>query len=114
MKYLTLASISLFLIIGCSSTPLPDRASARLQETANPTFPSDAARNGIEGFVQMSFDLSTDGEPTNIKVVKSVPKLIFDKAAIRALSKWRYAPKIVNGKAVMQKGLTVQLDFKLS
>lgn len=113
MKHSTLALISLVFITACSSTPLPERSNAALQETANPTYPIHAARNNIEGYVQMSFDISESGVPINIKVLKSVPKKIFNKAAIKALSKWRYAPKVENGKAVVQQNLTVQLDFKM-
>ncbi len=61
----------------------------------------------------MHFDISETGQPINIKVLKSVPENIFDKAAIKALSNWRYAPKLENGKTVLRKGLTVQLDFTM-
>lgn len=57
--------------MGCSSTPLPDRSNAALQETANPTYPIHAARNRIEGYVQMSFDISESGDPINIKIIKA-------------------------------------------
>lgn len=113
MKHSILVLISLVLVMGCTSTALSERPDAALQETANPTYPIDAARNRIEGYVRMSFDISESGEPVNIKVIKSVPEQVFDKAAIKALSKWKYAPKVVNGVAVIQKGLKVQLDFKL-
>ena len=113
MKHSILALISLVLFMGCSSTPLPERSNAALQETANPTYPIYAARNKIEGYVQMSFDISESGNPINIKVQKSVPEQIFDKAAIKALSNWKYAPKVVNGVPVEQKDLEVRLDFKL-
>lgn len=113
MKYSILTSLSFVLFMGCSSTPQPERPHAVLQETANPTYPIHAVRNRIEGYVQMSFDINENGEPVNIHVLKSVPEHIFDKAAIKALSNWKYAPKAENGVAVMQKNLQVQLDFKL-
>jgi protein TonB len=113
MKHSILALIPLVLFVGCSSTPLPERSNAALQETANPTYPIHAARNNIEGYVQMSLDISESGNPVNIKVLKSEPEQIFDKAAVKALSNWKYAPKVVNGVAVVQKDLEVRLDFKL-
>jgi TonB family protein len=113
MKYSTLAFILIILITSCSSTPLPDRSIASLEETSNPTYPIYAAKNGIEGYVKMSFDISENGEPINIRVLKSVPEKIFDKAAIKALSNWRYAPKTKNGQAVTQQNLKVQLDFNM-
>ncbi|MGA4607244.1 energy transducer TonB [Pseudoalteromonas maricaloris] len=113
MKYSIVVSLAIVLLMGCASKPLPDRANAALQETANPTYPAYAARNRIEGYVQMSFDISESGKPINIQVLKSVPEQVFDKAAIKALSNWKYAPKVENGVAVIQKDLKVQLDFTL-
>jgi protein TonB len=41
------------------------------------------------------------------------PKRVFDRAAKKALSKWKYRPNIVDGKPTKTSGLTVRLDFKL-
>jgi protein TonB len=38
---------------------------------------------------------------------------VFDKEAKRALRKWKYKPKVVDGVAKRRPGLTVQLDFKM-
>jgi protein TonB len=38
---------------------------------------------------------------------------VFDKEAKRALRKWKYKPKVVDGQAQRRPGLTVQLDFKM-
>lgn len=64
-----------------------------------------------EGYVQLRFDISEEGTTENIKVIKSVPSGFFDKEAIRALSRWKYEPKLENGIAVRQVGILVQLDF---
>jgi protein TonB len=78
-----------------------------------PRYPMKAAREGKEGWVQMSFSIDTLGGVTDIKVIKSQPKRIFDREAKKALAKWKYKPKIVDGKPIVQTGLTVQLDFKM-
>ena len=64
------------------------------------------------GYVKLSFDINESGEATNIKVIEAKPEQVFNKAAVRALSKWKYKPKIVDGVATYQKDLTVQLDFE--
>lgn len=66
-----------------------------------------------EGFVQLAFDIDRTGKPTNIRVVKATPEGVFDSAAICALSKWKYEPKVVDGKPMAQYGMRVQLDFSL-
>jgi protein TonB len=77
-----------------------------------PQFPREAIMKGIDrGWVRSSFDLKADGTVTNVRIVDSSPREIFDMAARRAILKWKYRPKIVDGKTVLRKGLKVQLDF---
>ena len=61
--------------------------------------------------VQLSFDVSKEGKPVNIKVLNTTHEG-FRAQAKEDLSKWKYRPKLVDGQAVMQKGLSVQLDYK--
>ena len=79
----------------------------------NPKYPTSAARDGIEGWVQLSFNISPTGEVIDATVVNSEPKRIFDREALRAIKRWKYRPKIIEGVAQLQTGQTVQLDFKL-
>lgn len=79
----------------------------------SPKYPLNAIRNGIEGWVMLAFTINSIGEVENVSVVNSQPKRVFDKAARQALKKWKYRAKKVNGKAVEQRNLTVQLDFKM-
>ncbi|MEZ9234199.1 energy transducer TonB [Shewanella sp. 10N.286.52.A9] len=77
-------------------------------------YPIAAANEGIEGWVQLNFDINAQGNTENISVLKSNPEGVFDQAAIESLSKWEYRPKIVNGEAIHQHEMTIQLDFTLS
>jgi len=78
-----------------------------------PKFPTKAARDGIEGWVQLSFEINELGGVENVQVINAQPKRVFDREAKKALRKWKYKPKVVDGKPQRQTGLTVQLDFKL-
>lgn len=78
-----------------------------------PRYPVKAARDGKEGWVQLSFTINELGGVEDVKVIKAEPKRLFDREAIRALRKWKYKPKMEGGKALRQPGMTVQLDFKL-
>ncbi|MEM9102054.1 MAG: energy transducer TonB [Pseudomonadota bacterium] len=78
-----------------------------------PQYPQKAALEGKEGFVTLSFTIMPDGSVGDISVLEAKPRRLFDRAARRALSKWKYKPKIVDGKPVPQPGQKVTLDFKL-
>jgi protein TonB len=47
-------------------------------------------------------------------VVESEPPGTFDQAAIRAIERWKYNPKIQEGTAVESAGMLVRLDFKIA
>ncbi|GAB3004301.1 energy transducer TonB [Psychrosphaera aestuarii] len=78
-----------------------------------PKFPAKAQRDGISGWVQLSFEINEVGGVENVQVINSEPRRVFDREARRALQRWKYKPKVVDGKPQRQTGLQVQLDFNL-
>ncbi len=40
----------------------------------------------------MTFNITKNGDLTDIVVIESSPKGIFEKVAVQALSKWKYEP----------------------
>jgi protein TonB len=78
-----------------------------------PNYPKKAAAAGIEGWVQLSFSINPIGQVVDISVVDAEPKRLFDKEARRALKKWKYKPKVVDGEAVAQTNQSVVLEFTL-
>ncbi len=79
-----------------------------------PRYPRAALQTGTEGWVNLTFDISETGAVTNVSVLEAQPKKVFNREAKRAVSKWKYRPKVINGKSVEQKGLQVRLDFNLN
>ncbi|WP_018693179.1 energy transducer TonB [Algicola sagamiensis] len=79
-----------------------------------PRFPVKAAREGKEGWVKLSFTINEVGGVEDVKVIEAQPKRLFNREAIRALRKWKYKPKVVEGKPQKQPGMKVQLDFSLN
>jgi len=78
-----------------------------------PMFPQDAAIDGKQGFVTLSFDVDEQGDTNNIKVVATKPRGYFESSAKKALRKWKYLPKEENGKAVPVLNQTITLQFNL-
>ncbi len=79
-----------------------------------PRYPAKALKRGSEGHVIMSFTIDETGRPIDIKVTDANPRRMFEREAMRALKKWKYQPKVVDGKAIAQVGQTVKLEFKLA
>lgn len=78
-----------------------------------PNYPDIALRRGLEGWVILGFDVTRLGTTENIVVLESEPGSYFDRAAIRALERWKYMPKKVDGKAVATTNLQTKLVFEL-
>ncbi|QIZ77188.1 energy transducer TonB [Ferrimonas lipolytica] len=78
-----------------------------------PRYPVKAARDGKEGYVVLSFTINELGGVDDVKVIQAEPRRLFDQEARRALRKWKYKPKIVDGKPVKQPAQQVRLDFSL-
>ncbi len=77
-----------------------------------PEYPYKAARRGIEGWVRVAFDVTETGDVENVEVIESDPPGVFDIAASRAVSRWRFKPRIIDGQAVSGKASQV-VEFKL-
>lgn len=78
-----------------------------------PNYPRRAAQKGIEGYVVVEFSVSTLGTVKNPKVIEADPPNIFNKEAIKAAKKFKYKPKIENGKAVEVTGVRNIIRFEL-
>ncbi len=79
----------------------------------NPQYPPRAAERGIEGWVELRFAISRGGKVKDAEVTDSHPGTVFDRAALRAVRKWKYNPKIEDGQPVERHGITVRLEFEL-
>ncbi|PSV49837.1 energy transducer TonB [Photobacterium indicum] len=87
---------------------------AMLLYRVEPRYPARAMKQKAEGYVVLSFTIDPQGRPTTIDVIDAKPRRLFEKEAVRALRKWKYQPKVVDGKSIAQVGQTVRLEFKIS
>lgn len=78
-----------------------------------PQYPREAARAGITGWVQLEVTVNADGSVRNAKVLDAKPKGLFEAAAVAAVYKWKFKPRIVNGQPVEQKGAQ-RIEFNLN
>ena len=78
-----------------------------------PQYPRRALKKGIEGYVTLEFTVSTLGTVVDPIVIESKPKNIFDRAAINAAKKFKYKPKVVDGKAQKVTGVRNIIRFEM-
>ena len=77
-----------------------------------PIYPQRARVRGIEGWVELEFTVTRMGTVTNIRVTAS-SNAMFESTAVRALEKFKYRPRIVNGQPVEVTGVQYRIVFKL-
>jgi protein TonB len=77
-----------------------------------PQYPRQALRDGISGSVLFELTINPDGTVKSARVLKATPRGVFETAAMNAIYKWKFKPKLVDGKPVESKG-TQPVDFNL-
>jgi len=79
----------------------------------DPDYPPRARQQGIEGYVDVEFTISPAGTVQNPFVIASQPPQVFDRAALAAVARWRYNPRVENGVPVARPGVQVRLRFEI-
>lgn len=79
----------------------------------DPQYPPKAKQRRIEGWVDIEFTIGPAGTVESPKVIGANPPTVFEQAALRAVRRWRYSPKVVDGVAVARPGIKVRLRFVL-
>lgn len=78
-----------------------------------PQYPQIASVKGIEGWVLVEFTITPGGTVADARVVDAEPKGVFDRETLRAIKRWKYQPKIVDGQAVPQYNMRELIQFVL-
>lgn len=78
-----------------------------------PQYPTTAAAKGIEGYVDVMFDVTELGSTDNIRIIGYVPSTVFNKSVIKAVKGWKYKPNEVDGVAVRTFDVKDRIRFAL-
>ncbi|MDT8410499.1 MAG: energy transducer TonB [Wenzhouxiangellaceae bacterium] len=78
----------------------------------NPQYPRDAQMNMIEGYVTIEFTITETGSVRDPEVIDSSPPRVFDREAIRAILRWKFKPRVIDGTAVSRRAVQT-IDFTL-
>lgn len=85
---------------GANVDPATLAASLKAVKTVPPEYPQSALAKGVSGSVLLSFTVDAKGNTSDVQVQQSTPAGVFDRAAVSAVKRWKYAPVMVNGAAV--------------
>ena len=77
-----------------------------------PEYPASAEARGIVGWVTVGFTIAKSGAVKDPAVIAARPPRIFDRAALAAIRRWKYNPKIENGTAVERAGMQITFEFR--
>ena len=82
-------------------------------QRVSPQYPRHAFRQMENGSVTMLLTIAPDGSVSDAQVIHSTPAGTFERAALEAVRKWRFKPRVVGGVAIEQTGTQV-IEFKLA
>ncbi len=77
-----------------------------------PPYPFQARRLNISGSVRVKFLVDNMGRISNITILKSTPRGIFDNSVLKTLPSWKFTPGVVAGNKVATWVVTT-IEFNL-
>jgi periplasmic protein TonB len=77
-----------------------------------PVYPYSALIQGQEGYVIVEFTVTRRGSVEDARVVESTHR-VFESAALAAVARTRYRPRVVDGLTVAVPGQRTRLEFRL-
>ncbi|MFC7290254.1 energy transducer TonB [Hirschia litorea] len=101
---LSAAVLSVASVFGSAA---PAMAEAKVVKQVAPEYPRGAERREMEGSVSLSFDVNDAGAVENVQVVDASTPGVFDSAAIKALSQWKFEA------GSPDSGVNVTINFQL-
>ena len=68
----------------------------QVDERGAPEYPQQAKTQRISGCVEFALIIDSNGKAINPKIIKAFPEGVFNKQAMKAIKKWKWAPTGTN------------------
>lgn len=78
-----------------------------------PRYPSQARRRNQQGIVRVEVRLDERGNQLKLSLVRSSGVESLDQAALEAVTRWRFRPKVIDGRAVPSR-VEIPIEFALT
>jgi protein TonB len=85
---------------------------AKRTNLVSPIYPEAARATGIQGTVILHAVIGMDGTPLSLRVMNREIDSDLARAAVEAVSQWRYRPTLLNGDPI-EVDTTIMVNFKL-
>jgi len=99
------------LIQAESMKPFP-ATQLEMVEYVPPRYPMRASSRGLEGWVDVEFIVTTEGATREISVTDASHETFFRAAAVAAVERWQFEPRVFMGQIIEQRVYT-RLRFDL-
>lgn len=86
-------------------------AEPKLIKMVQPEYPQEALMRGLEGWVDVSLQVSPSGDVIGSRVEDSSRGRMFNRAALAAVQQWKYEPR---NDGILSERVRVRLQFKQS
>jgi TonB family protein len=96
-----------------SLEPEEDQAEMKPLFKLVPEYPEDALRAGKEGEVIMEATIDETGRVVDPRVTRATLPGVFDKVALESVRRWRYKPRVVNGRYVAREKVPLRVIFTI-
>ncbi len=90
----------------------PQQVDPKLIERRASNYPYDMQRKGEQGWVDIAFVISPEGEVVEPVIDASSGQRAFERAALKSIKDWRFEPARRDGKAVPRRSRT-RIEFVL-
>ena len=104
--------VVLFDNIKITMSPIID-SDAILLAASSPRYPHIAEKNNIEGHIVVAMNVDRDGRVDDAWVIEASPVGYFEDQALSAARKFKYQPRIHNGKKVAAANVQYRWDFNI-
>jgi len=84
----------------------------KIIEKVQPVYPEKAKAAGIQGTVMLHAIIGMEGNPLSLRVMNKQIDPDLARAAVEAVSKWRYQPTLLNGDPI-EVDTTIKVNFTL-
>jgi protein TonB len=76
-----------------------------------PLYPRRAQSRGLEGYCDMDFTVTKTGEVMDAVAIEC-SNSVFKSASVKAVLRWKYKPRVVDGEPIDSPGVQTRLTYK--